>query len=374
MAFHSRALNLRTQPIFTADYAIVKRNISRKRLSRSIIVDLIAFAEACLVFLSAVAAKTIYLDIYTSGGRADVTYIGAAIAGAAVSLAVMHQRGHYNPDRVIGRSLQPAGIFVALASAFLLLILFGYLLKLSETYSRGWLIAWFLLSYGSVLCARALSIAALRHLARKGLFNKSVAIIGASSLCGSLRNYLQRDDIEAEVAGCFALPDAESRNLTRFVWAERLRELVEFGRTTHLDRVIVALPCSGGISAQDVLLELGQLTCHVDFCPGEVVLGMRNPGFTTIGGLGFYNLQKSSNFVLGRRSQAEPRPRGERALLVFALGPDVPDCGSHSHLHWGRCLFPAGTAWIERKNLLDHKVPYNEGCREWRRGAPGDQE
>ena len=78
------------------------------------------------------------------------------------------------------------------------------------------------------------------------------------------------------------------RNLT-----DKLRELVAFAKTTRVDRVVVALPEYGGARFQEILLELGQLTANVDFCPGEAALDMKRPGISYLGGLGLYNMQES---------------------------------------------------------------------------------
>ena len=322
-----------------------------KPLSRQVLVDMIALYEAFLVVVTAWVAKLVYVDIFLNGIEPEFSYLGVGFTGALLSYFIMHQRGHYDPDKIISRPLQSARIFRSLILSFFLLLAVGFMLKVAGLYSRGWLTIWFVLAFATLVVARKTAIRGLQYLSQSGQFNKRVVIIGVEPLCGKLQEHISSKEVEAELVETFSIASInDERQFMDQNLTSKLHELVKFAKTTPIDRVIVALPEYGGARVQEILLELGQLTAHVDFCPGEAALNMKRPSISYLGGLGLYNLQESPISEWGVAFK--------RALDIFVVLPVLAIAGIPMLIIAGliRWTSPGDIFFIQERHGLNGKV------------------
>ena len=265
----------------------------RNVFSRRVIVDLVALLDGFIITGCGILIKYIYVDYFLHIDQSRTAYVGMSITCAILCIFVMNRRGHYDPEQIRQQSAPIACIFRALSMSFLLLLAVAFLLRITDQYARGWIIIWFLSSFVAVSVARTLIRAGIERLARKGLFNKRVAIIGCDPVFSRVREYIERHSADGDLVGIFRAanmsaedPGAES------ALTVKLRELAAFGRTNPLDQVIVALPSYDEARIQEILLELSPLATHIDFLPCVVALSTKRPGMRYIGNLGLYNLQR----------------------------------------------------------------------------------
>jgi polysaccharide biosynthesis protein PslA len=248
--------------------------------------------EAAVIVLCGVAVKIVYIDGVLGGDNPVFPHVGVAIAGGILNLLIMKQLGHYDQHAFTSNPPRGVQIFRALMLSFFILIFIGFLLKIAGVYSRGWLLAWFILSLLSLIAVRKLAAGLIARFSRQGLFNERVAIVGAEPLYSRVRQHFVSGQVEADLAGQFCVDCEPVCDLFETVLTRKLRELVAFHRQHPLDRVIVALPSYTKERIQEILLELGQMSAHIDCCPSAGSLSFKRPGISYLGDIGLYNLQR----------------------------------------------------------------------------------
>ena len=178
------------------------------------------------------------------------------------------------------RGSQMASMLASVAGQWLLvsalLLLWLFVFKASQDFSRIWFLVW--VGLGSVLLwlARFIVYLLLRSARRRGLNLKHVALIGA----GALAEQIQRRIAEAgwsgyKIAEHLPTPtDAELESL-----AER-----------EVDEVWLALPVGDEALLRQTLHELRHTTASIRFVPDLFTMSLVNHGITEVVGLPMYDL------------------------------------------------------------------------------------
>ncbi len=270
----------------------VVKPISTMTISREIAMDLVALFEAFVVGICAILATLIYVGSIHLGTQQAWSYYGVGLAGALFSFSIMRLRGHYTPENLQNKSKQTARIFRALALTFLLLFMLGYMFKVSNEYSRGWVVVWLALSFVALSTGRRLVISSLKKLTHSGVFTQQIVLFGADPLCGQLHDHLLESGADVNIVKTFCVKglSGEGKFMEKAVTAQ-LHNLVVFGREHKFDQIIVALPANGGARIQEIMLELGQLPVAIDILPSEAALHIKQPKLSRAGDVGFYNMQ-----------------------------------------------------------------------------------
>ncbi len=156
-----------------------------------------------------------------------------------------------------------------LATAMFMLTL-SFFLQVSDRFSRGWAVGWFL-SGGVALCAvRLAGIGWMRRLKKSGLFDQRVAIFGAGPQGDRLARYIQGSDrLTIELVGFFddRTPDRLPPAQASLGFGGSLVELIALIREGRVDQVIVALPWSAEARLQQVVGELAVTPVRIRLAP-----------------------------------------------------------------------------------------------------------
>jgi putative colanic acid biosynthesis UDP-glucose lipid carrier transferase len=118
--------------------------------------------DGIAIFLAALVAKWAYIVAFLQHNPEMGPYAVVGAVGAAIAVAAMHYQGLYDFEVLSEARGQTKRILLGLAVAALFLIATGYLLKISEQYSRGWFIVWFALSAFAVLAVHVINTRVLR--------------------------------------------------------------------------------------------------------------------------------------------------------------------------------------------------------------------
>ena len=129
------------------------------------------------------------------------------------------------------------------------------------TLSSGALVLWLSLSFVLASLSRAVLVSGLRGLARNGVLTEVVAIVGAGSLADRLTHDLKsRKRADMRVLGVF---DDESGQGA----AGTVDDLIEIGKTRHLDWIFVNLPYADEQRLASVVRRLKALAVPIALCP-----------------------------------------------------------------------------------------------------------
>jgi len=246
----------------------ILRLTGRVRLSSWLAKDLFILAELALVTLAALVAKWVYLGIVLGGPEELTRFALVGLLGALITFVVSRGYGLYGAAELLEGKASSTRLVLATSFSFMLLLTLAYVAKVSDVYSRGWLLLWYALSCASVVAARQAFPHAHRWLVGRGVITHRVAIVADTASAHRLVTEM-RANPEVEIAGVFAGDDTQSR--------ESVADLIRLGRKGLVDEIIVVLqPAALGEQTRlvdalsvlpvDIRLYTDQIPKGIDLC------------------------------------------------------------------------------------------------------------
>ena len=150
----------------------------------------------------------------------------------------MRSRGLYDPAAIVGWRSRLGDLFISIGFSFLALIALGYLFKVSDDYSRGWLLTWLALVLVLLPLSRPVSARVLRWLTVTGSAVRRVAVVGDTAGL-KLAERLRRVP-GVIVAGVYALPEPSALDNGGRTDAAAIPDLISTGQRNEFEEVIIA--------------------------------------------------------------------------------------------------------------------------------------
>ncbi len=235
-------------------------------------IDLVILAVRLVEFLSVMLAGAIALYLWAE--RIDVAdvadYARVILAGSLIFALVAEIIGSYDVDAQFSLRRAWQRVATAWGVTILFLITTGFLLKVSEEFSRGWALTW-LVTAGVLLgSSRAAVTIWIRHLKDQGTFNSRVAIYGASAQGQRLASYIRGNNrLTITLVGFF--DDRRDGRVPEIVddlpVYGTTADLVDVIRDGLIDQVIVALPWSAEARIQQVVQKLALTPVRIRLAP-----------------------------------------------------------------------------------------------------------
>jgi Undecaprenyl-phosphate glucose phosphotransferase len=235
-------------------------------------IDLVIFAVRVFEFLTVILGGIVALSLWSEQIVATETpvYGRTMLAGALIFALVAEIMGTYDVDchfsmrkaweRVLG-SWMVTGLF---------LITIGFLMKVSEDFSRGWATTWFVTAAIMLAGTRAAMTLWIRRLKGQGVFNSRVAIYGGSAQGQKLAQYIRGNSrLTITLVGFF--DDRRDGRVPILVDDVPVfgtsDDLVAMIRDDLIDQVIVALPWSAEARIQQVVQKLALTPVRIRLAP-----------------------------------------------------------------------------------------------------------
>jgi Undecaprenyl-phosphate glucose phosphotransferase len=199
--------------------------------------------------------------------HSDELYIVLAGFAAVMQLNIFQFSGLYHfkklasPEYQIGRVVLAAGIL------YLALLAILYLAKLSEVYSRVWMVMWFALTVAGLVSGRVMIWPLVRTLIRRGQLARRVVVVGSGRPAERLIAYLGRlSDTHIQFLGRF-----DDRATARDGAIEKgecgtIDDLCQFARHRDIDLVIIAMPQVSEDRLAEILRKLKPLPVDIRLC------------------------------------------------------------------------------------------------------------
>ncbi len=179
-----------------------------------------------------------------------------AIPIISVSAVVVFQALHlYHIGAMRSFAPQSIRLLAGWTVLFLAALATFFLLKVSESISRVWLVTWYAAGLGVILTSRILLSFVLRSLTRSGRLERRTAIVGGGEAgIGLIQALEAQRESGIRIVGVFddRNDDRSPDTVGGYPKLGTVEDLVEFARRTHLDLVIFTLP----ISAEERLLHM----------------------------------------------------------------------------------------------------------------------
>lgn len=198
------------------------------------------------------------------------TYVRASLVGAALYVLIADLTGAYEPSAQFSLSEAWRRTLRAWLTTALLIATLGFVLKISEDFSRMWAGLWFIWGLACVATTRTAVTVLSRGLRRKGVFNQRVAIFGAGTQGAKLGRYIMsHNGLIISIVGYYDERTGERSpaQVNGVPVRGKLADLVRDIRSGQIDQVIVALPWAAEGRLQEVVGQLALTPVRIRLAP-----------------------------------------------------------------------------------------------------------
>jgi Undecaprenyl-phosphate glucose phosphotransferase len=211
---------------------------------REILVMAVVASDFCLLLISATASAGGYFDIVNRPASSTRPYLLPALFAGTLFVGGFERLGGYQLKQLARPRWQLTRVVMTWSITVSLLLLLGFLAKISESYARGWALAWILVAPALLLAGRGLLYLAIAPWVRRGYLARNIVILGAGGEGQRLIARLQAlPDKSIAVRGVF--DDRKSRLPASIHGLDVLGtsdDLIQFVRHVPIDEVVIALP------------------------------------------------------------------------------------------------------------------------------------
>ena len=243
----------------------------------------------------------------------------ALALAVAVFLVLGEARRLYASWRLRSLDDEFRDVLVIWVVTCVVLVIAAFVAKVSSSYSRLVMTAWFLCTPALLMSSRLVIRGLLRWLRRHGANTRSVAVAGAGPLADSIVQRLQESaSFGVRIVGVFDDHAAAGRGESRI--AGTLGDLVERARRGELDYVFITLPIRAEQRVIELVNQLADTTATVYVVPDVFVSDLMRARWTTLGGLPAVSVYESPfDGVSGWLKRAEDLVLGSVAFAFVAL-------------------------------------------------------
>ena len=167
--------------------------------------DAIMVLDVTIITFACLIAHLGY-EVAVLNSPVDIIRMAGVGFFAAVTFAGIYRaKSGYMFDSLVDIGSQIGRMAISWSGAILGLIAIAFILKISATYSRGWLMSWFGLAAIMLVIGRVLMVRAIAQLIQNEKISRHVAIVGVGPLSMRLSEHLtaHRNSTGIKVIGFF---------------------------------------------------------------------------------------------------------------------------------------------------------------------------
>ena len=258
--------------------------------SRKVICDATALLDATIIFALALLARWIYIDGYLGNDQEYGPYAVAGIICSLSAFVAFRAQGLYSFDVLATFRGQIRRLLFGFGVAILVLLSAAYLLKISQTFSRGWVLTWFSMSVCTLVIVHYGLSRLIQGWVSYGLFARNIAIYGSGEIAEKLTRHLCRHPERSNVVGVY--DDLFGSNTGSMAVAGGLSDLIRTCTSTRLDEILIALPLSEETRIERVVTELSALPVDIRLCPDMSAFRLRPMGLLNYDGVAILELAR----------------------------------------------------------------------------------
>jgi len=255
----------------------------------------------------ALVAVAFYLAWLTDSQPWALRHTLAALLGGVVFVLVAEARGLYRAWRGVPMRRQVGGVFATWGFVIPLLLLFGFLTKSLESFSRAQVAAWLLLTPVIVSASRVAVALALQELRQRGFNTRRVAFAGISPVAEQLARTISEtpwsgmrihgfyDDRiggandETVLVGTTRRTTTKANRRVHRISADagslrgNFEQLLEDARTGKVDIVYISLPLRADARINQLIAKLADTTASVHVVADLFVSNLLQARWTAVG-------------------------------------------------------------------------------------------
>ena len=226
---------------------------------------LLAMSEAAAVVGAAALAKLVYLTAILGESQSIGLYLAPAILLAAILHLFLKQADLYDPD-VLGDTVVGYGqLCGALAMSLLVLLGVLYFFKVTEIYSRGWILIWFATSAVGLIAVRVVAKKIFRRMVAARRLRRRVALFGTMEFLTAMKAQIESATPANVVMGQYL---AQPTAVRASPWPidGGMSELKAALARGAYDKIVIGLPSSDPVRIRAAVSDLASYSTELLLC------------------------------------------------------------------------------------------------------------
>lgn len=233
------------------------RAAATTRVSGEIFGGAIAIADALAILVSAVVIYFVYLELLARDGLHDpLRYMATVLLAGTFTLHRVAVARMYRLENLYDAKRQIKTVLVAWSAAMVGLVILGFLLKISEDFSRVWLVTWYFVAAGTFGVSRIGIARLLYRWGRERRVFRRVVVVGTGPLG---KRFIDATLLDPSLCVVGAFDDRVRRSPEMLHGVPVLggtERLQEFLRQARADMVLIALPLSAASRISEIASKL----------------------------------------------------------------------------------------------------------------------
>lgn len=247
--------------------------------------------EMLIVMTIGVAGYYAYVD---QAGTLNLFHYLTSISIVCVMLSfVFHTVNVYSIQAFNSPIRQTPKIWLGVTLVFALFVTGLFFLKMGDTFSRVWLAAWYIFSVLFLLFARFVFAAFLKEWCAEGrIYRRAVIVGGGEPGVAVIKELESAENTDIRICGVFdeRSDDRVPTHIQGYPKLGNYDELVEFGRKSRIDLLIVTLPLTAESRIMSVLKKLWVLPVDIRLAAHTTKLRFRPRAYSYIGNVPFIDI------------------------------------------------------------------------------------
>jgi Undecaprenyl-phosphate glucose phosphotransferase len=262
-----------------------------KLVSTVVMRGFVQMLEAALMAGLGLLIAKLYVD------AADINrtpQYGIALAATGlITVAIFQVLGLYRLDALTSPLKQAPRLVVGWTMALAVLIAGVFLFKIGPDFSRGWLLIWFTVGLLVLSAGRFILMLLTRRWIKQGRMNRRAVIYGGGPECEKLLASLEAD-YASDIRICGIFDDRGDARVGPLVSGYpklgKLTDLIEFGRKTRVDLIILTLPMAAEMRIMDLLRLLWVMPVDIRLAASSTKLRFRPRSYSYVGAVPLLDL------------------------------------------------------------------------------------
>ncbi len=213
-------------------------------------------------------------------------YVALSLAGAIVGILFNQAADSYQIATLRSNFSQIARVFSAWTVVILTMAAIILLLGRMESDSAGWLASWYVAGFGLMVMSRVMTARMVNKWIGDGRLERRAVIVGGGSSAAELIQSLEaQKGSDIRICGIFddRADDRSPAMIKGYPKLGTVADLVEFGRITMLDMLIVTIPLRAETRVLELLRKLWVLPVDIHLSAHADKLRFRPRSYTYLG-------------------------------------------------------------------------------------------
>ncbi|MGE0279819.1 MAG: undecaprenyl-phosphate glucose phosphotransferase [Rhizobiaceae bacterium] len=262
----------------------------RDTMSPVMVSGVLRLVECGLLALSGLVVFAVYVGFGTHLNWHYPVLVACAALTAVVLLELMDG---YELSSLLRPFSILRHIVLVWSGTFAIMALFGFLLKISEEFSRFWFAAWYVAGLALLVSLRFGLAILVRRWARNGKMERRAVIVGGGKTAENLIRSLEQQPYN-DIRICGIFDDRDDRRsppvVAGYPKLGNISELIEFARIARIDMLIVSLPITAESRVLSLLKKLWVLPVDIRLSAHSNQLRFRPRSYSFIGQVPMFDI------------------------------------------------------------------------------------